>query len=111
MVYHVSSCIVRSAFAAPAGDRPRCPLNPPGNLQRHEAPPATSCAAFCSGRCAFHPDYAPLKPANITVYRLTAQVNLDKKTGWVVQTESFSRSLDRLKRRLSYGVDPSLKIL
>ena len=33
---------------------------------------AESCEAFCSGRCSFHPDYAPGKATNLTVYRLTA---------------------------------------
>lgn len=46
---------------------PACPVNPPMHPGTEE-----SCEAFCSGRCSFHPDYAPGRPVNLTAYRLTA---------------------------------------
>ena len=53
--------------ALAAGGAAPCPTNAP----KHPGT-AASCAAFCSGQCSYHPDYAPMKPTNLTAYRLTA---------------------------------------
>ena len=53
-----------------------CPVNPP-----KQAGTAASCALFCDGKCSYHPDYAPMKPTNLTAYRLTAEKMLQYGVG------------------------------
>jgi hypothetical protein len=75
-----------AALATVAVAQPGCPVNPPGGGTPVPPPPAANCQKFCSGECAYHPDYSPLKPVNITVFRLTAKKMLslgvaNKNTG------------------------------
>ena len=46
-----------------------CPLNPSANHGANAS--AAHCALFCNGTCPYHPDWSPMKPENLTVYRIT----------------------------------------
>ncbi len=49
--------------------RASCPANPSKNRGANAS--AEHCALFCNGTCPYHPDWSPMKPENLTVYRLT----------------------------------------
>lgn len=66
-VGHICTTLLPASNPAASRAPPPCPVNPPMHPGTAE-----SCEAFCSGRCSFHPDYAPGKATNLTVYRLTA---------------------------------------
>jgi hypothetical protein len=78
----VRSLLVVAALLARSGtagaQSANCPVNKPGGWS---TPPAANCEVFCSGKCAFHPDYSPGKPVNLTLFRLTANKMLSLGAG------------------------------
>jgi hypothetical protein len=63
---------VAVALAAAAGAAAvDCPLNPSGVDSHPPRPSAEHCELFCNGSCPYHPDWSPMKPENVSVYRIT----------------------------------------
>ena len=57
------------ASAHAFGAATTCPTNPSKNRGANAS--AEHCALFCNGTCPYHPDWSPMRPENLTVYRLT----------------------------------------